>query len=99
MIRLDIGAWWDFLSPMQMQSRSVEQTILAIQALDLDPIKVKLAEAGRNMARLYEQEFGELLPSPSAYCGVQAPSAYCGPQAAYCGAQGSARERPTLSQP
>jgi hypothetical protein len=54
-----------------------------------------LAEAGKTTNRLYEKEFGEVVPNRAAYCGVAAKSeqntAYCGVAAkskqdtAYCG--------------
>jgi hypothetical protein len=46
-----------------------------------------LAQAGETTNRLYEKEFGEAVPSRTAYCGVSAKSAYCGVSAksAYCG--------------
>ncbi len=48
----------------------------------------QLAEAGEEMHRLYEQEFGESMEAmQAAYCGAAKP-AYCGAatKAAYCGA-------------
>jgi hypothetical protein len=54
-----------------------------------------LAEAGRTTTRLYEQEFGETVPSRAAFCGAAAAensAAFCGTAAkksgdsAFCGA-------------
>jgi hypothetical protein len=63
----------------------------------------QLAQAGEEMHRLYQQEFGEPMPQSAAaycgaatkaaaYCGAAAP-AYCGTavEAAYCGATTAAK--------
>ena len=64
-----------------------------------------LAAAGERMSALYEQEFGEKLPSASAWCGA-AKAAWCGAakpawcgatRAAWCGAANlDVKLRPTL---